>query len=32
VSEGIQVIDAQVLAGYEPVSDHLPLLVEIRLP
>jgi len=32
VSEGIQVLHAQVLADGESVSDHLPLMVDIRLP
>ena len=32
VSEGIQVLGAEVLTDREPVSDHVPLLVDIRLP
>ncbi len=32
VSDGIEVLRAEVITGREPISDHLPLLVEIRLP
>jgi endonuclease/exonuclease/phosphatase family metal-dependent hydrolase len=32
VSDGIEVLSAQVLTRYTDISDHLPLLVEVRIP
>ena len=32
VSEGLKVLSATVLASYNEISDHLPLLVEVQLP